>query len=261
MRLLICAAFMCLWCPLALAECFATADNSASKVAGGDGFASLSLSDGREVRLADVVPAHALGKGQNGRMWERWSAESVFVARAAGEREADRYGRILGDLLTGPNRRSLLMQLLSEGLALVDPTVMSQACLDAMFTVERAAEQQRRGIWRRAPVRMADDATLSGAAGRYALVEGVVKSIGQTRRTVYLNFGVNYRTDFTVLVRRRKGEAWRDGLSALEGRRVRVRGVLGAWNGGLIEVEHPRQIETLDRPRAPLVRTKEPKTR
>ena len=36
--------------------------------------------------------------------------------------------------------------------------------------------------------------------------------------------------------------------AALEGARVRIRGVLEAWNGGLIKVEHPAQIERLDAP-------------
>ena len=70
-------------------------------------------------------------------------------------------------------------------------------------------------------------------------------NVGETKRTIYLNFGEDYRTDFTALIRRSDAAGWGDGLKDLAGVSVRIRGVMEAWNGGLIRIEHPGQIERL----------------
>ena len=68
------------------------------------------------------------------------------------------------------------------------------------------------------------------------------------RGRAYLNFGPDWRSDFTVSAAsaaRRLFE--RDGhdLIALEGRIIRVRGWIKWWNGPMIELTHPEQIEVL----------------
>ncbi|MEO1102363.1 MAG: thermonuclease family protein, partial [Pseudomonadota bacterium] len=169
---------------------------------------------------------------------------AVSVRQSTAAPGQDRYGRLVGDLVRKDTGESVIDHLLAQGLALVDPAVMSSGCLDALFALERKAEADGRGLWgRAAPVRSASEADLVDAAGGYTLVEGVVKSIGETRGAIYLNFGETYRTDFTVLIRRRDGKDWVNDLLGLEGQKVRVRGVLEAWNGGLIRLEHPSQIE------------------
>ena len=78
------------------------------------------------------------------------------------------------------------------------------------------------------------------------LVEGTVLDVGQSRRTIFLNFGTDWRTDFTAMIVQATARTWTEAPAALAGERVRIRGVLEAWNGGLIKVEHPAQIERLD---------------
>lgn len=230
----------------------AMADMGEATIAAEDGFASLRLDDGREIRLADIVPATtataAAAVAESGAaMLAPFVGAAVTVSAVDDAAEGgDRYGRILGDVALKATGEPLSRRLVAQGLALVDPAVMSEPCLDALFAAEREAEQSRRGVWADAgPVRSADDPGLAGEAGRYVLVGGVVSGIGETRRTLYLNFGADYRTDFTGLVRREDAKGWADTLKALEGRTVRIRGVLQSWNGGLIRVEHLRQIELL----------------
>ncbi len=223
-------------------------------VASSDGYASVTLEDGREVRLAGIVPAAATGGADPlpGLDLAALAGAKVGVRAVAGGGEGDRYGRITGDIVPEDTGASLLERVLREGLALVDATDMSEACLEVLFTAERAAEQARRGFWARPDgVRSAADPRLADAAGAYALVSGTVRSVGETRGAVYLNFGESYQTDFTALVRRSDAKSWDSELAALAGVRVRVRGVLEAWNGGLIRLEHPRQVERLNAARAP----------
>ena len=65
----------------------------------------------------------------------------------------------------------------------------------------------------------------------------------------YLNFGTDWKTDFTVVVPpdavrlfRREGVD----IPSFQGRTVRVRGWLRWYNGPQMEVTHPEQIEVLD---------------
>ncbi|MEM8664318.1 MAG: thermonuclease family protein [Pseudomonadota bacterium] len=232
----------------AAADCFAPAE--AGRVAGHDGFASLRLENGPEVRLADIVPAFVgtaapLRDGTIDAALGALIGEEVTVRRSVNAPQSDRYGRVVGDLVRKDTAASVVHELLRQGLALVDPAVMSETCLDALFAQERQAERAGRGFWQSGAVRDAGDPELADAAGSYTLVEGVVKSIGETRGAIYLNFGETYRTDFTAIVRRRDAKDWIGGLMGLKGRKVRLRGVLEAWNGALIRLEHPRQVERL----------------
>ena len=68
------------------------------------------------------------------------------------------------------------------------------------------------------------------------------------RGRAYLNFGPDWKGDFTVSVEprhRRLFDAEGIDIEALEDRRIRVRGWVESWNGPLIEVTHPKQIEVL----------------
>jgi hypothetical protein len=82
----------------------------------------------------------------------------------------------------------------------------------------------------------------------FQLVEGRVVAAKQARNQVFLNFGPDRKTDFTVRIDAAALKLWRaagiDPLT-LEGARLRVRGWLRSWNGPLIEVTHPEQVERL----------------
>ena len=84
--------------------------------------------------------------------------------------------------------------------------------------------------------------------GERVRIEGRVLDAAVVRGRVYLNYGADWRSDFTVTLApkvRRAFEA--EGLDpeAYEGRTLRVRGWLKSFNGPMIEVTHPEQIELL----------------
>ena len=86
-------------------------------------------------------------------------------------------------------------------------------------------------------------------AGAFQIVRGEVRRVAPVRDYVYLNFGADWRRDFTVRIRRQELEARfaRSGTDALAlaGHRVEVRGFVLEAGGPLIEVSHPEQIEVL----------------
>ena len=189
-----------------------------------------------------------------------------------GGRRRDRHGRALAHVFVhvgdagrrlhgdwtpanGTTKRRIWVQgrLVAAGLGLASSFADNRACMTELLDLEAVARSARRGVWERrsgqpGPVIDAQSLRdLFGARHRFQIVEGTVTAVGSVRGTTYLNFGDDWRRDFTIVVRRRAqrrfGGPGTPDLSALEGQRVRVRGWVDLRNGPFIEVDHPEQLE------------------
>ena len=216
------------------------------------------LDDGREVRLVGIQ-APKLPLGRPG--YPTWPLApeakealekltlSQEVTLGFGGRHVDRNGRLLAHLFREPDRLWIQGEMLERGLARVYTFPDNRAMAAALFAKERAARAARRGLWSLASYAILAPEAASSALDQYALIEGRVLSVGSGRGSVFLNFGPDWKTDFTAVIR---PEALRvfasEGidLDAYEGRQVRVRGWVESFNGPSIEVTHPEQIEEVD---------------
>lgn len=89
--------------------------------------------------------------------------------------------------------------------------------------------------------------------GQFVVITGLVASVGDRKRRLYLNFGQNWEQDFTVSVVKSGRGAFKERkagalarLQALTGKTVRVRGVLEQRQGPLIRLADEAQIEILE---------------
>jgi endonuclease YncB( thermonuclease family) len=267
------------WCAhaqVAHGECAPEAGGAATVVRAIDG-QTLELDDGSAVRLVGALAPETPSWWKKPEPWppaeaaraalERLAAAQTIELRyAPGEERLDRHGRRLAQVfvLQGEERLWAQARMVREGHALAWSLSGHRACARELQAHESAARAARAGLWRtrRFAVRGAGDAaTLLKRRGSYQLVEGRVHSVGETRNWSFLNFGTDWKTDFTVAVPagdRRAFEGSDVALDALEGKRVRVRGWIERWNGPAIKATHPEQIEILDeapragpRPRTP----------
>jgi hypothetical protein len=81
------------------------------------------------------------------------------------------------------------------------------------------------------------------------VVQARVRDVAEVDGRVYLNFGADWRTDFTVTLAPRTARLFAEAgvaVQAYESKRVQVRGWLERYNGPLIEATHPEQIRKLD---------------
>ena len=222
---------------------------------------TLLLDDGRPVRLVGIQsPKLPLGRAG----FEAWPlAEEAKAALAAltlgrdvalgyGGRRNDRHGRELAHLylLEGTGEAGLWVQgaLLEAGMARVYSFADNRALVAEMLARERRARANRRGIWADPFYAVRTPERVEGHAGSFQLVEGNVLKAAKVKGRIYLNFGEDWKSDFTITLApaaRRVFEA--EGIDPLGfgGQRVRVRGWIESFNGPMIEASHPEQIEVI----------------
>jgi hypothetical protein len=168
--------------------------------------------------------------------------------------EPDRWGRERADIQVGDND-DLAGGLIAAGLAFADANEADLLCRPALRLLEASARARGLGLWRGPVLSATDGAALRIASGRFAVVEGRVRHVGERGARTYLDFGARGADALTVTVSKR---TWRmvraRGLSAasLEGRPVRVRGVLEVWRGPILEAaaDAIEVLDEADRPEA-----------
>lgn len=218
---------------------------------------TLVLADGREVRLVGIqAPKLPLGRAG----FEPWplaaeakaELEAVALGRhldlGYGGRRGDRHGRVLAHLF-GAEGHWIQGELLAAGMARVYSFADNRAAVAEMLALERAARAAGRGIWGHPFYAVRSAETAGDWLGGFELVEGRVQAVGRGGGAAFLNFTEDWRQDFTLVLDRdaqKLFEAEGIALDGFAGKRVRVRGWLESYNGPMIEVSHPEQIELLE---------------
>jgi micrococcal nuclease len=209
----------------------------------------LELDDGRLVRLAGIrLPAGADVRAAQD-LARAEAALTALVERRAVRLEpadppADRHGRLVAQLW---RHDGLWLQgaLLEQGLVQVQTRPGETALAAEMAAREQAARSSRTGIWRHARFGPRPAHQVAALVGSFQIVQGRVARVAPAERYIYLNFGRDWRADFTLRVARSSAPSFRAAgidLERLEGQDVEVRGYVLEAGGPLIELSHPEQI-------------------
>ena len=136
--------------------------------------------------------------------------------------------------------------LIAAGAARVAPQTAHHELIDRLLMLEQRARNQKTGLWGLDAYDIVSAENAARAIGAYHLIEGQVRKASKAGSRFYLNYGDDYRTDFTATARSALQRRWAaDGLdlAGLEGRPVRVRGYVDNINGPSIDLVHIKQIE------------------
>jgi micrococcal nuclease len=214
---------------------------------------SLTLASGLKVRLAGIVaPSRDERFGMAARDGLRALLQGQTVRLSYGGDPRDRYDRALAQLhtlnLDETENMWVQEQLVRLGLARVYTWPDELIDAETLYTAESLARVQTQGLWADPAyaVRGPEPNALAQHVDSLQLVEGIVTSTADIRGRAYLNFGSDYRSDFTVAVAKKHRKRFKavDPVS-LEGARVRVRGWIELINGPMIWASHPARIEVL----------------
>jgi micrococcal nuclease len=217
---------------------------------------TIVLEGGVEVRLVGIqAPKLPLGR-PNFPTWPLGpEAKSALdrlalgkpVALGYGGAPIDRHGRLLAHL--SADGAWVQGEMLRLGFARVYTFHDNRAKATEMLALEREARAARRGIWGHAYYRVLDATETPKFLDSFQLVEGRVVKSAVIKRRGYLNFGADWKSDFTVTIPTESLRAFSSAgadIGGYEGKRVRVRGWLKSFNGPMVEATHPEQIEVLD---------------
>ncbi len=212
--------------------------------------AALDIPDyygGQDAQESAHAPAHATAALT--KLKEDFEGEEVRVYAFSGGRQArlNRMGHLPAHIVRVRDRLWAQGLLLSEGLARVRTLPDTAFLAPQMYQLERGARESGKGLWADPAYQvLAAPFPQETRAYRFVIAEGTVRNTASVRNRVYLNFGEDWRTDFTVSIPpaalRRFEEARLDPLS-LAGRKLRVHGWLESYNGPYIEIDHPARLE------------------
>ncbi|MEI9993636.1 MAG: thermonuclease family protein [Rhizomicrobium sp.] len=210
------------------------------------------LTDGRAIHLEGIrLPGGAADRAPQGfadqalAMIDRLARKGPLTLTAMPPKE-DRYDRVRGQLLTPAVW--IQLALLKAGLARVEIAPDRTECYTELFEAEAQARAAHIGLWSVPAYAVRSPDGLARDTGSFQIVEGRVRNAELRNGRAYLNFGADWRGDFTATIDpedlpnfRRLGVDPR----AYAGQTLRVRGIVQKLNGPEIEVANPQSIEVV----------------
>lgn len=143
--------------------------------------------------------------------------------------------------------------LLSLGLVRTQTTRYTPEMATQMHALENLARAQALGLWGQAQYLPLRAAEASQAIGKSHIIQGKVHSASTHNGRIFINFGPNWRTDFTLLIPSEHKKAfYKAKINPLnwQGYRIEARGWVDEYNGPVIEIDHPQAVRILSKPKA-----------
>lgn len=173
---------------------------------------------------------------------------TLYQTKNENEGRRNRMGHYLGHLETHADKFWVQGFLLKNGLARILPSPEQVEMAPAMIALEDEARTHKRGLWADEKYNVLTPETADKAMNQWAVVEGTITKTGMSNNTIFLNFGEDWRRDFTIgiegTVRRDMAKRDLNGLNFV-GKKVRVRGWVENYNGPYIKLSHAVWLDIL----------------
>ena len=173
---------------------------------------------------------------------------TLYQTKEDGESRKNRMGHYLGHLETHDGKFWIQGALLQNGFARIQPAATHNEMAAQMLVLENEAITEKRGLWANDAYSVLTPETADKAMNNWAIVEGTIAKTGSSNNVIFLNFGDDWRKDFTIGV---EGEARRqlakNNITSLNlaGKRVRVHGWVESYNGPYIKLSNAIWLEFL----------------
>lgn len=174
----------------------------------------------------------------------------LYIPRSLREFPENRFEHKLGQIIREDNKLWAQKFLLENGLALAWPSPYTTEIWPLLLMAEKVAKESQIGLWARENgFSIQSPETVEPDAYKLQIVEGEIYKLASVKNQLYLNFGENWRTDFTVTVpaELRKEYASRGyNMTNWQGKKIRVRGFVEEYNGPMIKITYADQIELIE---------------
>ncbi len=151
--------------------------------------------------------------------------------------------------ITRANGDDVASQMIGHGLARVYPLPgQDNQALVTLLALENEARVRKAGLWSNPAFAVQTPETADTILNSYGIVEGTVVTAMAVKGRYYLNFGSDWKTDFTAQLTKEAITAlalppFNIDWSKLAEQRVRVRGWVEPRNGPMITISSPAQLE------------------
>lgn len=173
---------------------------------------------------------------------------AIYQTPSADKGRKNRLGHNIAHLKRQDNDVWVQGMLLALGVARTRTTQYNPEMASQMLILEDAARQSKSGMWEMKEYTVLTPEQAKKHIGGYQIVEGRINNASMYKNRLYLNFGNNWREDFTVSISafdlknftRQKiyPKDW-------NGKNIRVRGWIESYNGPYMEIDHPERFEAL----------------
>jgi endonuclease YncB( thermonuclease family) len=219
----------------------------------------LRMQDGRIVELAaidipDDIAPQAADFLRSFFKDAAYKPVRVYISPKPDQGRVTRMGHDLAHLVRSTDSAWVQGALIEAGLARAWPSDTNPERAQELFEAEQNAIDAARGLWAaNSPHAIRSSDTITARDAGTMVVEGTVRSVSMINNVTYLNFGVDWKTDFTVALPRAVRMALtREGIDVLQlqGKFIRVRGWVRSYNGPYMELEHRLLLQDDIKPRA-----------
>lgn len=170
----------------------------------------------------------------------------LYLTKDKDNGRVNRMGHVLAQLERQSDKVWVQGALISLGLARMKTSQRNPEMAAQMAGLEQNARTQKLGIWAENGFAVLTPEQAALQKDSFEIVEGKVVGVSLKQNRIYINFGADWRSDFTVSIPPGDRRAFsKAGLDPLQwnGRVLRVRGWLEQYNGPYIEIDHPEAIE------------------
>ena len=133
-------------------------------------------------------------------------------------------------------------KLLKNGLAYLIDTRSSH--LENFIKSENFAIKQKKGIWSKRKIISPNETEKKIYS--FQIIQGRVKQATLKKNFLYLNFGEDWRTDFTVGIPKKIIKVFKKkkvDINNLDGKKIRVRGFIEHYYGAFIKIDRFEQLQ------------------
>ncbi|TAH34742.1 MAG: thermonuclease family protein [Alphaproteobacteria bacterium] len=213
----------------------------------------LKLQDGRTVKILgiDIPNSYAAqAKKYVGEFSGLDHSPSAQVQIFYGTAKQDRYGRILAYPFT-MDGLSYAHAIVQQGHARALSAPDNRVIAAELMALDRDARGYGNGLWALPEFKVLTPEQVLDKKywDQVQVVEGKVLYTAEVKKTIYLDFDIDWKKDFTAVIpptARALFTAAKIKPKDLEGIRVRVRGFVENKNGPSITLTHPELLEILE---------------
>ena len=166
---------------------------------------------------------------------------TLYQTQNAKKGRTNRMDHQLGHVVRSKDKVWAQGTLLINGLARMRISEHNPELSRDMAQNEQKAISSQKGLWSKESYDLKTPDSTENHVSSFQVVEGVVQSVAAIKNNIYLNFGQNWKTDFTISI---PLKLRRDFLShdidplKLQGKKIQARGWIQSYNGPYIKLSH-----------------------